>query len=181
LSVLTRIAAHHCLRRQAKALRPDLYRLAWSWCHDAALADDLVQDALVRGLERADQLRDPGQLRVWLCRILCNLHKDHLRARRDLVCAEEVGLLAEDDPERSAGEEQLVRRVRGAISSLRDDQRKVLTLVDLMGFSYAEVANILEVPVGTVMSRLHRAREQLKRLLDSAATEPVPVRLRSVT
>ena len=177
---IVRFGAQHQLRRQIKALRPTLYRLAWSWCHDAQLADDLVQDTLVRGIERIGQLRDPGQLRVWLCRILSNLHRDHLRARRDSVPCEEAGLVSDDDPEQELGRQQLVASVRMAMQLLSDDHRKVITLVDLMGCSYAEVAEILDVPVGTVMSRLYRGRERLKTLLDNRSAAPRQPSLRRV-
>lgn len=154
-----------CLRRQVKAIRPQLYRLAWSWCHDAQQADDLAQEALLRGLERIDQLRDSAQLKFWLCRIMSNLHKDTLRARKELVDADEVVLWAEGDPESAMGRQQQITLVRSAVARLNDDQRKVLTLVDLMEFSYAQVAQILDIPVGTVMSRLNRARQRLRGLL----------------
>jgi RNA polymerase sigma-70 factor (ECF subfamily) len=180
VTLLTHLAAQHCLRRQARALRPDLYRLAWSWCHDAALADDLVQDTLVRGLERAEQLRDPDQLKVWLCRILFNLHVDHLRARRPALDSDELPLLAEEEPEGTVARAQLVGRVREAVAALKEEHRKVVTLVDLMGLSYAEVASILEVPVGTVMSRLHRARERLREALQGERARADVTHLRSV-
>lgn len=177
---ISRFAAQHHLRRQAKDLRPTLYRLAWSWCHDAQLADDLAQDTLVRGLERIEQLREPEQLKVWLCQILCNLHRDYLRARRECVPCEEAGLIAEEDPEREVGRQQLVASVREAMRSLTDDHRKVLTLVDLTECSYAEVAEILQIPVGTVMSRLYRARDRLKTLLEEQRAAPVRPALRRV-
>ena len=165
MKTISRLTTHYCLRKQMKALRPQLYRLAWSWCHDAEQADDLVQDTLLRGLERIDQLRDQEQLKYWLCRIMSNLHKDQLRMRRESVNYEEVVLPAEGDPEQEAGRQELIGQVRTAIAKLNEDQRMVVTLVDLMGFSYADVAGVLEVPVGTVMSRLNRARERMRSLL----------------
>lgn len=165
MKTINRFTAMLCLRRQVKAIRPQLYRLAWSWCHDAQQADDLAQEALLRGLERIDQLRDSAQLKFWLCRIMSNLHKDTLRARKELVDADEVVLWAEGDPESAMGRQQQITLVRSAVARLNDDQRKVLTLVDLMEFSYAQVAQILDIPVGTVMSRLNRARQRLRGLL----------------
>lgn len=165
MNTLSRFTALYCLRRQAKALRPTLYRLAWSWCHDEQLAEDLTQEALARAMERIDQLRDAGQLKMWLCRILSNLHKDYLRARRECVDCDAVALAAEESPELALGRLETVEQVRAAIARLNHDQRKVLTLVDLMEFSYAEVAGILDIPVGTVMSRLNRARTRLRALL----------------
>ncbi|MCB1878157.1 MAG: sigma-70 family RNA polymerase sigma factor [Chromatiales bacterium] len=153
------------LKRRMEEYRPRLYRLAWSWCRDAQLADDLVQDCMVRGLQRIDQLRNVDQLEVWLTRILANLHKDHLRRRKETVDVDDVELTGDMGPEQDAQRRDLVTRVRDAVDRLNDDQRKVLTLVDLMEFSYADVAQALDIPVGTVMSRLCRARARLKQML----------------
>ena len=179
MNTLSRLTGQLCLRRQIKALRPVLYRLAWSWCHDEHLAEDLVQETLVRALERIHQLREPEQLKPWLCRILSNLHKDCLRARRDCVDCDEVDLAAEHTPETELRRMENISQVRAAIACLGNEQRKVLTLVDLMEFSYADVAQILDIPVGTVMSRLSRARGRLKELL-SAPSEPLRPALRRV-
>ncbi len=177
---VSRILIQHQLRRQIKALRPGLYRLAWSWCHDAQIADDLVQDTLVRGLERIEQLRDAKQLKVWLYRILCNMHRDHLRARRESVPSESVALRSTEDPEHDFDKQMLVVSVRRAMSLLSEDHRKVVTLVDLMECSYAEVADILQLPVGTVMSRLYRARASLKIALQNQSDSPEKPILRRV-
>lgn len=155
------------LRREIQALRERAYRLAWSWCHDSQLADDLVQDTLERALRRVGNLRDESKLEVWVISILHNRYKDHLRQRRIHVPVENELISASDDPEQDYHQRQLIGRTRSAILRLSDDQRQVLTLIDLAGFSYGEVAEILEVPAGTVMSRLSRARSKLKELLES--------------
>lgn len=155
-------------RRQLEALRPRLYRLAYAWCHDGHLADDLVQETLARAFDRAGQLRDEAALRPWLFSILNNCWRDHLRRRRDFLDVDELdeAILSHDiGPERLYASRQATRRVRQALAGLPLGQRQVLTLVDLEECAYAEVARILEVPVGTVMSRLSRARQALKRLL----------------
>jgi RNA polymerase sigma-70 factor (ECF subfamily) len=180
LKPFARLTAQYCLRKQVKSLRPELYRLAWSWCHDAQQADDLVQDTLLRGLERIDQLREQAHLKFWLCRIMSNLHKDQLRRRRECVNCDDLVLAAEDDPEREVGRQELIGQVRSAMVRLTEDQRKVLTLVDLMEFSYAEVAQLLEIPVGTVMSRLSRARERLKCHVVGHGTKVAPGLMRRV-
>ena len=74
--------------------------------------------------------------------------------------------MAGDDPESSVNRQQLARRTRHAIEKLSNDQRQVLTLVDVAEFSYADTAAILDVPVGTVMSRLSRARRRMRELLE---------------
>ena len=157
------------LQRRLKAriatYRSRLYRTAYAWCHEPARADDLVQDTMVKAISRLRTLQDEEALRPWLYRIMTNCHRDWLRRQRDTVDPEDAELACEDCPEMNAERAATVRSVREAIRALSDDQRKVLTLVDLEGFSYAEVAAILEVPIGTVMSRLSRKRQQLKRRL----------------
>lgn len=160
------------LRGAIEAQRPALYRLAFAWCHDAMLADDLVQEALLNALKRADQLREPARLRSWLCSILANVLRDHFRRQRAFENVEDLdeAVLADDfTPEAASESARLVARVRNEIARLPFGQRQVVTLVDLEGCSYSEVSEILSVPMGTVMSRLCRARQALKeRLLDAA-------------
>jgi len=161
------------LRRQIEALRPRLYRLAYGWCRDPHTADDLVQDSLERALTRLSNLRDQERLEVWLVRIMHNRHLDLIRARRDHDPIEDAGLAAGATPESETEQEQLARRTRAAVAQLPPDHRHVLLLVDLQEFTYAEAAAALGVPIGTVMSRLSRARARLRALLevppDSAA------------
>jgi len=154
------------LRRRLDELRPRLYRLAYAWCHDAALADDLAQDALIKALARSDQLRDAQALESWLFSILNNCWRDHLRARREFTDVDDLDDAIVDEspsPEQRYASRQTIQRVRLAIAGLPLGQRQVVTLVDIEEFGYAEVAAILGVPVGTVMSRLARARQALKQ------------------
>jgi len=155
-------------RRRLEAMRPRLYRLAYAWSHDASLADDLAQEALAKAMLRQDQLRDDGAMEGWLFSILNNCWRDHLRSRRDFADiddVDEVVLSHEDSPEKLYASRQATRRVRRAIAGLPMAQRQVVTLVDIEECSYVEVAAILAVPVGTVMSRLARARQALKAAL----------------
>ncbi len=153
--------------REIEAQRQRLYRLAYAWCHDPALADDLVQEALTKALRKERQLRDRARLETWLFRILANCWHDHLRARRPTDDVDELVLGHEDTPELRLGHSELVASVRAAVAMLPVGQREAITLVDLEGFSYAETAQILEVPVGTVMSRISRGRARLKALLQA--------------
>ncbi len=148
--------------------RPRLWRLAHSWCRNRALADDLVQEALTKGLKNHGQLRDEHALHAWLCGILANCWHDHLRSHRDMDDVTEIDefrLVSDGTPEAECLQSEVVRRVRQAVAALPVAQREVVTLVDLEEFSYAEVAAILEIPLGTVMSRLSRARGTLKESL----------------
>lgn len=153
--------------------RARLYRVAWSWCHDAALADDLVQETLLKAYRKAGQLRDPRAGQAWLFSILSNCFNDHFRRNRETEDIDDHEIADEESPESRSSELQIVRKVRRAIATLSAGQRQVVTLVDLEGFSYIEVAQILGIPVGTVMSRLCRARNALKtRLLGELRNQP---------
>jgi RNA polymerase sigma-70 factor, ECF subfamily len=160
------------VRRAIDARRDALYRLAFAWCHDPALADDLAQETLLRALDRAGQLRDPARLRSWLCSILANALRDHYRRSREQVDVDDLDeavLADEATPEAATESARLVARVRAEVARLPFRRRQAVTLVDLEGFSYAEVGEILSIPIGTVMSRLCRARAALReRLLDAA-------------
>lgn len=164
--MLKHIVSQRKIRREIEALRPSLYRLAWSWCQNADLADDLVQETMLKGLKKSGQLRDPSQLKSWLCRILSNVYYDHFRAQKPNDSAEMDELAAEQaDPEQMAHRRDLVSRMQAGLRQLSDSHRQIVTLVDLMGLSYSEVAETLEIPAGTVMSRLNRARRQLRKHL----------------
>jgi RNA polymerase sigma-70 factor (ECF subfamily) len=152
-----------------------LYRIAYAWCHDAALADDLVQDSLSKAWARRAQLRDEAALKGWLVSIMNHCWLDHLRGRRehdDVDDWQDTLESGTDSPEACCNREQVIACVRAAVARLPLGQRQVLTLVDLEEFGYAEVAGILDIPVGTVMSRLSRARASLKSMLDTAAQQP---------
>lgn len=163
-------------RPSIEAQRPMLYRIAYSWCHDPALADDLVQDTLSKAWTRRAQLRDETAMKSWLVSIMNHCWLDHLRGRRDFDDLDDWQDTLEssaDTPEASCDREQVIACVRSAVAQLPLGQRQVLTLIDLEEFGYAEVAAILDIPVGTVMSRLSRARASLKHyLLDTAMQRP---------
>jgi RNA polymerase sigma-70 factor (ECF subfamily) len=145
--------------------RDRLYRMAYAWTHSPHLADDLVQQTMLKALNNQRQLQNMAAAEAWLFRILSNCLKDHHRAKREVLSSEEIELHDNHTPEREASQQQLVDTVRQAVQSLPLAQRQVVTLVDLEGFTYASVAEILEIPVGTVMSRLCRGRRALRDLL----------------
>lgn len=155
--------------------QPKLYRLAYAWSRNQAIAEDVVQDTLARALAQSRQLKDPDALHNWLLCIMANCLKDHYRRNRKM---EDIDDLADDlpacelTPEDCFEQNQLIQRVRQAVGRLPLGQRQVVTLVDLEECSYAEVAIILDVPIGTVMSRLSRARLLLRELLLEYVTHP---------
>jgi RNA polymerase sigma-70 factor (ECF subfamily) len=159
-------------RDRLAGARPKLYQLAYAWCHDPQLADDLVQEAYTKALRNLDQLRSSDRLEAWLCSILSNCYRDHYRRRREAADIDELPLAGEGDPELNAERDSVVGQVRRAIAQLSDDHRMVVTLVDLMDCSYQEVAGILDIPIGTVMSRLCRARSRLREILTSMRVAP---------
>lgn len=148
-------------RHRLEESRNRLYRVAYSWCHDPDLADDLAQEALSKALKNGKQLRDPKALDTWLFRILNNCWHDFLRRRKEQDEFDEERYEHHDSPEVLNSRRETIERVQGAVAQLSSGQREVLTLVDLEGFSYVEVAEILDIPIGTVMSRLCRARRAL--------------------
>ena len=149
-------------RESIETMIPALRRYARALARDVDIADDLVQDTLVRAL-RSEHLFHDGDLRSWLYTILTNLNRNRLRAlaRRPAMAA-----IDDNDAADLAGPEAGSRDIARALATLADDQRSVLLLVVLEGLSYREVAEVQGVPIGTVMSRLSRARMQIKDYLD---------------
>jgi RNA polymerase sigma-70 factor (ECF subfamily) len=142
---------------------PRLRRYARALTGDPARADDLVQDTLERALGRFFLFR-PGNLRAWLFSIMHNLFINQAKARRDGAWEDEA-VLAEL-PARATQDDALeVRDLARCLQALPPEQREVLLLVGLEEMSYEEAARVLGVPLGTVMSRLFRARERLRGLL----------------
>jgi RNA polymerase sigma-70 factor (ECF subfamily) len=149
-------------RQDVEANVPALRRYARALTRDGELADDLVQDTLVRAL-RSEHLFHGGEIRSWLFTILTNLNRNRLRSlsRRPLTAT-----LDDNDAPDSAGPEAGGRDISRALDLLVDDQKQALLLVVLEGLTYREVADVQGVPIGTVMSRLARARAQIKAYLD---------------
>ena len=181
-SILNKISRNRRLRHDICAQRERLYRLAWSWCHDQHLADDLVQETIAKALLKMDSLREESRLGVWLIRIMANIYRDHFRKTREETGLDLDPVGEQDTPEHATDRSQLIQHTRDAIAGLTEDQRQIITLVDLSGFSYADTAKILDVPVGTVMSRLSRARAKLRERLEIRSvtkTNVVPLRKQS--
>lgn len=141
------------LRRYARALVGDRY-----------IAEDLVQDTLERAWNKFSLWRPGSDLRAWLFTIMHNVFVNEARRRRH-----EIEQLMEEVPPVSVrptqGEQLELRDVDRALRSLPGDQREVLLLVAVEQLTYEEVSKALGIPIGTVMSRLSRARERLRQLL----------------
>lgn len=146
----------------------NLYRLAYSWAQQKPLAQDLVQETMLKAIEKNYQLKQLDEMTPWLCKIMHNLYIDKLRYDQKWLFVEETEIdnqIASPSSEDSFIEEQTHFNIHQAIGQLNTGQREIITLVDLQGLSYQQTSEILEIPVGTVMSRLSRARNQLKVLL----------------
>lgn len=142
------------------ALIPRLRRYARALVSDRAAADDLVQDTLERALTKLHLFRRGTDLRAWLFTVMHNVRVNQLRA------AHPTDALEDDMPElaqrATQGDALLVRDLERAIATLPLAQREVLLLVALEDLSYEQAAQVLGTPIGTVMSRLARAREKLR-------------------
>lgn len=142
---------------------PALRRYARALTHDADVADDLVQDTLVRAL-RSQHLFAGGELRSWLYTILTNLNRNRLRSLARRPTMTEIG---DNDAPEAFGPNAAGRDIERALAGLVEEQRTALLLVVLEGLSYREVAEVQGVPIGTVMSRVARARLQIKAYLEN--------------
>ncbi|MEM9029767.1 MAG: sigma-70 family RNA polymerase sigma factor [Pseudomonadota bacterium] len=162
------------IREDMVALLPRLRRFALTLCGSSDEADDLVQAACERALSRLNQFEPGTRLDSWMFRIVQTTWIDRTRsaARRETVTDTEV---IESIPANTRLAEQTEARqslalVRDEIAKLPEEQRAVLGLVTIDGLSYQDAANVLGVPIGTVMSRLARARKKLATAIDPQAS-----------
>lgn len=158
---------------------PRLRRFARAISGDAALADDLVQDCLERALSRLHLFRRPDNLRAWLFTILRNIHLNSIRGqkRRDALALQQHAADSQRTQQPTQLDDAHLRDLARALDELSLEQKEVILLVGLEELSYRETAAVLDVPVGTVMSRLSRGRERLRALIEER-DQPI---LRSVT
>jgi len=164
-----------------------LYRTALRMTRNAADAEDLVQETYLRAFRSLHQFTEGTNLRAWLFRILTNTYINEYRRRQrrptnsSLDDIEEFYLYdhliesgvqpSVERPEDIVLSRLSVDRVIGVIDELPEEFRQVVLLADVEGFSYRDIASIVEIPIGTVMSRLYRARRRLQRQLYDAAVE----------
>ncbi|HEX2528072.1 MAG TPA: sigma-70 family RNA polymerase sigma factor [Geminicoccus sp.] len=152
---------------------PSLRRYARALLRDMDIADDLVQDCLERALSRRHLWRGGLDLRPWLFRILHNVCMNEVRARRTRPVHESIDRIV-DLPAGPEGHDARLelQEMETALDQLVEEQRQVILLIALTGLSYRECAQALDVPVGTIMSRLSRGRERLRELLKDETNSP---------
>ncbi len=158
---------------------PALRRYATALTGRAAEADDLVQDCIERALRGRDSLREPERMGAWLRAILHNLVRDGQRRRRERGTMVDIADMESDlalsvPPQDSSETRDFIR----ATQTLSAEHRQVLMLVGVEGLSYRAIADELGLPIGTVMSRLARARERLRAALESPPSGAEIVSLR---
>lgn len=166
---------------QAMEYAPQLYSAALRMTRNQADAEDLVQEAYLRGFRSFHTFQEGTNLRAWLFRILTNAYINKYRAKQrrpqesDLADVEELYLYRrlgsmETAAASMSAEEQFLdlftdEEVKGALEDLPDNFRLPVLLADVEGFAYKEIAEMLDIPIGTVMSRLHRGRKAMQRAL----------------
>ncbi len=166
-----------------KLVRPHfdrLYRLAWRLTSQKAEAEDLFQELLIKAFGKLDDLihiEEPGS---WLARMMYNLFVDERRryARRRMHTLEEgdmqgdglAGLPGPDNPARDHERRERIKALETALSKLSDEHRLIVLLSDTEGYKLEEIQDLIGVPVGTVKSRLHRARARLREILSEDGT-----------
>ena len=172
---------------QAMQFAPQLYSAAMRLTRNSADAEDLVQDTYLRAWRSFGTFQEGTNLRAWLYRILTNgfINKYRAKQRRpdetgmdnieDLYLYKRLGALDNALGSRSAEDTMFEMftddEVKAALEELPENFRLVVLLADVEGFAYKEIAEMLEIPVGTVMSRLHRGRKQMHKLLYDFASE----------
>jgi RNA polymerase sigma-70 factor (ECF subfamily) len=172
---------------QTMDLMPSLYNAALRMTRNRADAEDLVQETYLRAYRGFDSFEEGTNLKAWLYRILTNTYINSYRAKKrrpeeteldeveDLYLYHRIGGLEAAMAGRSAEDELLDRfseaEVKEAVEDLPENFRMAVLLADVEGFSYKEIAEILDIPIGTVMSRLHRGRKALQKRLYAFAVD----------
>jgi RNA polymerase sigma-70 factor (ECF subfamily) len=154
------------LCKRLEAGRGRLFRMAYAWSHNTDVTDEVVQETMIKAMKNVDKVKNIDSLDGWLFRVLSNCFIDLCRKQRDAIDIDDVVLIDRETPETIHSQNEMLASVRSAIATLPFKHRQIITLIDIENFSYAEVASILDIPPGTVMSRLNRARQSLRTLLN---------------
>jgi RNA polymerase sigma-70 factor (ECF subfamily) len=146
-----------------QSLRPDLLRFAFWLSRDRALAEDVVQETLLRAWKAQDSLLDEGAAKPWLLTII---RREYARSfeRKRFVTVDVEELISKEEPMLAAADDQNLAELRAAIFKLPDEYREPLVLQVLLGYSTAEIAVELDLSNAAVLTRLFRARKQLRTL-----------------
>ncbi len=157
-----------------------LFRLAWRLTGATAEAEDLFQELLIKAFGQLDDLVTKDEPGSWLCRVMYNLFIDEQRrfARRRMLTVEEgqlagegiAGLAGPDDPAYDHARYETLKQLDAALAQLSDEHRTVVLLHDTEGYKLAEIQELTGIPVGTIKSRLHRARARLREILTENGT-----------
>ena len=170
---------------QAMEFAPQLYAAAMRMTHNRADAEDLVQETYLKGFRSFHTFNEGTNLRAWLFRILTNTYINKYRKQQrgfdesdlgdieDLYLYKRMGTFEDASIGRSAEESLMTMlpddEVKQALENLPENFRLPVILADVEGFAYKEIAEILEIPIGTVMSRLHRGRKAMQKALHDYA------------
>lgn len=151
---------------------PHLRRFARSLCGDASLADDLVQDCIERALKKSHLYDAAKPLRAWLYAVLRNIHVSNWRSNVKHTSSKNIDDLIDGEGATRAEQEDnfSTSLITEALDKLPAQQREVLVLISLEEVSYKQASEIIGVPIGTIMSRLSRARSLLKDILEERGT-----------
>jgi len=159
---------HQRFAAVCEPLRADLFRFAFWLSRDRALAEDVVQEAMVRAWKSLDSLEDDARARPWMLTIV---RREHARTfeRKRLEVADLDALVTAEAPVLASEEDAALAEMREALFRLEDDYREPLVLQVMMGFTTQEIAEQMGLTQGAVLTRLFRARQQLRRALGTDA------------
>lgn len=147
-----------------RALRPDLFRFAFWLSRDRTLAEDIVQETLLRAWRARGELRDERAARAWLCTIARREHA-RLYERKRLPVVDIDGLMAHEEAMLAVTDDAELEELRRAIFRLDDDYREPLVLQVLLGYTTAEIAQHMGLSTAAVLTRLFRARNRLRKIV----------------
>ncbi len=169
-------------RARIEAYLRRLYGYALSLARDHHQAEDLVQECALRALSANNIPNDEPAYRAWLFRILRNAFLDRVRREKPTVpLADEENFAPETEYWHGNERFITVLTVKLEMAKLPQHQREIIALIDIVGLSYAETAQLLDVPVGTVMSRISRARRMLLEAIGSSNVHQLPVKTKKGT
>ncbi len=155
-----------------QAYQSRVFNFVRSMVRNDEVAEDITQESFVKAFFSLKRLQNAGSFKSWLFRIANNNTLDWLRRKRfQLVDVDDQiheSYVDKRDPESGAMEQERLNHVRAALNKLKPDQKAILVMCDLQGLSYAEIAEVLKVPFGTVQSRIFYARKKLKEHLDTS-------------